>query len=382
MPAAAAPAPGPEPFISGLEFPTNMAFAPDGRLFFTEKQTGNVRIVADGELVAEPFATLPVLGDAERGLLGIAIGPDFERDPWVYLYLSDASDGVNRLVRMRADGDRGGEPQTLLSGLSSEAGYHNGGDLAFGVDGTLYASIGEGHDADRAQDTEDLGGKIVRLNADGSVPADNPFGPENPVWSYGHRNSFGLCVDPETGDLWETENGPGVDDEVNRIEPGANYGWPQVTGDAGGEGLTSPVVVFADTIAVTGCALVGGDLFFGSFDGRLWRLPADQHDTGAVEAVATLPDGITDVVLGPDGSLYIATSTGIWTMGPRAGGDAVASASATSPASGATVAAPAADAEGGSGSRIRAVIAIGAMVVLGVGLGLRLSAGRRLRRRS
>ena len=141
--------------------------------------------------------TLPVVPEAERGLLGIAIGPDFEADPWIYLYLSDATDGVNRLVRVRADGDRAaGEPETLLEGLDSAAGYHNGGDLAFGADGSLFVTLGEAHEADRAQDPSDLGGKIVRLEPDGSVPADNPFGAGNPVWSYGHRNSFGICVDP------------------------------------------------------------------------------------------------------------------------------------------------------------------------------------------
>ena len=129
--------------------------------------------------------TLPVVPDAERGLLGIAIAPDFEADPWIYLYLSDATDGVNRLVRVRADGDRAaGEPETLLDGLDSAAGYHNGGDLAFGVDGSLFVTLGEAHEADRAQDPSDLGGKIVRLEPDGSVPADNPFGAGNPVWSY------------------------------------------------------------------------------------------------------------------------------------------------------------------------------------------------------
>ncbi len=199
-----------------------MAFAPDGRLFFTEKSTGNVRIVQRRRAAsAKPFVTLPVVPDAERGLLGIAIDPDFEQEPWVYLYLSD---GTRRRQPARARPSRGqpaaGEPETLLEGLDSAAGYHNGGDLAFADRRLAVRTLGEAHDADRAQDPSDLGGKIVRLNPDGSVPADNPFGAGNPVWSYGHRNSFGLCVDPGDGKLWETENGPDVDDEVNRIERG------------------------------------------------------------------------------------------------------------------------------------------------------------------
>jgi glucose/arabinose dehydrogenase len=369
----------PEPFVKDLAFPTNMAFTPDGRLFFTEKDTGNVRIVQGGEALAAPFVTLPVVPDAERGLLGIAMDPDFAQEPWVYLYLSDAGDGVNRIVRVRADGDRGGRPQTLLDGLDSAAGYHNGGDLVFGTDGTLFASLGEGHDPERAQDIDDLGGKIVRLNPDGAIPADDPFGPANPVWSYGHRNSFGLCVDPHTGELWETENGPDVDDEVNLIEAGANYGWPQVTGRAGDDDFTDPVVVFPDTIAVTGCAVVDGDLYFGSFDGRLWRLPARERDTGDVQEVASFPQGVTDVALGPDGLLYIATADSIWTMEPFGRG---AAASTSTPAASRPTAtsAPAAPDEPSDGSSARDLIAIGAAVALAAGLGLRFAAGRRLRR--
>ena len=229
-------------FLRGVEFPTNMAFAPDGSLFYTEKETGRVRIVRPGgRPVPAPFVTLPVIPDAERGLLGIALDPDFPRQPWVYLYDSNATTGMNELIRIRDDHGVAGERQVLLVGLPASSGYHNGGDLAFGLDGTLFASIGEVHESDRAQDVGDLGGKIVRLNPDGSVPADDPFGASNPVWSYGHRNSFGLCVDPTTGDLWETENGPDVDDEVNLIRAGANYGWPMVTGKAGEslEGLPS-----------------------------------------------------------------------------------------------------------------------------------------------
>ena len=366
----------PEPFAKDLAFPTNMAFSPDGRLFFTEKETGSVRIVRGGKVLATPFVTLPVVAGAERGLLGIAIDPDFEREPWVYLYLSDASDGINRIVRVRAEGDRGGRPETLLEGLDSAAGYHNGGDLVFGTDGALFASIGEAHDPERAQDTGDLGGKIVRLNRDGSVPVDDPFGPGNPVWSYGHRNSFGLCVDPETGQLWETENGPDVDDEVNLIEAGANYGWPEVTGRADVDRFVQPVVVFRETIAVTGCAVVEGDVYFGSFDGRLWRLRAEERDTGDVEQVATFPQGVTDVVLGPDGRLYVATTDAIWTLDAPGKVEATSTPAIMSP----TPSASPAPEEPSNGSRTRGVIAIGAAIALIVGLGIRFAAGRRLRR--
>jgi glucose/arabinose dehydrogenase len=379
--ASAQPAPAPEPYLDGLAFPTNMAFAPDGRLFFTEKDTGNVRVVSDGELRPRPFVTIAVLPEAERGMLGIAIGPDFAQQPWIYLYYSDAVDGRNRLVRVPADGATGGQPEVLLEGLDSAPGYHNGGDLVFGTDGTLFASLGEAHDARHAQDPSDLGGKIVRLNPDGSVPADNPFGPTNPVWSYGHRNSFGLCVDPANGRLWETENGPDVDDEINLIEAGANYGWPSVTGRQGGDEFTRPVAVFPDTIAVTGCAVVDGDLYFGSFDGRVWRLPAAARSSGDVEEIARLGSGVTDVLLGPDHLLYIATSDAIWTLEPLPGDEAAETptpppTSAGPPSSSPTPTPPGAEPTSGT----RWVITLLAALAIAGGLIARFAAGRRLRK--
>ena len=304
----------PRPLLQGLAFPTNMAFLPDGTLLFTEKETGAVRVVApDGTLLDRPFVTLPVMGGLERGLLGIAVHPDFPAEPWVYLYRSDPGDRRNRLVRVRAEGlVASGEPETVLDGLGATAGYHNGGDLAFAADGTLFVSLGEAHEPGRAQDATDIGGKILRLEADGSVPADTPFGEANPVWSIGHRNSFGLCVDPRSGDLWATENGPDRDDEVNLIEGGGNYGWPVVTGLADDRRFVDPVAVFAEPVAVTGCAVLDGALWFGSFDGRVWRL---QRPGSPVE-VARFDSGVTDVALGPDGLVYVATADAISTIDP------------------------------------------------------------------
>ena len=371
----------PQPFLEELSFPTNMAFLPDGALLFTEKETGSVRLVTSGGEIAErPFVTVPVIPAAERGLLGIAVHPEFEREPWIYLYFSDASDGLNRLVRVRADGRvAASEPEALLDGVSAVAGYHNGGDLAFAPDGTLFVALGEAHEPDRAQDENDIGGKIVRLTADAGVPANNPFGPDNPVWSIGHRNSFGLCVDPNTGALWETENGPDVNDEVNLIEPGANYGWPIVTGRAGDERFIDPTAVFERPIALTGCAVVGSDLWFGSFDGRLWRMQARARGGGKPAEVATFPAGVTDVVLGPDGLLYVATVDAIWTVDPDR------DATTTSPAP-TEPAAPSASPQGPAiepreGAAWQPWVAATAIVVLAGALVARFVAGRRLRGR-
>ncbi len=369
----------PRPFLDDLAFPTNMAFLPDGTLLFTEKETGNVRVVTPaGELVDRPFITLPVIPDAERGLLGIAVHPDFEREPWVYLYRSDPADGLNRLVRVRADGlVAQGEPETLLDGISAVAGYHNGGDLVFGGDGSLFVALGEAHESDRAQDETDIGGTIARLTATGGVPPDNPFGADNPVWSIGHRNSFGLCVDPATGALWETENGPDVDDEVNLIEPGGNYGWPVVTGISEEEGFIDPLLVFRDTIALTGCAVVDADLWFGSFDGRLWRMPVSAAGAAQAEEIARFPAGVTDVLLGPGGFLYVAIADSIWTLRLEEVSGTTPAPTRTDPPS--TTPSPQAVATADEGDAWRPWIAIGALVVLAGALGARFVAGRRLR---
>jgi glucose/arabinose dehydrogenase len=384
--AAAEPA-QPEVVIADAAFPTNMALAPDGRLFYTEKETGRVRVVTPGgDLLPEPFVTLPVDGDAERGLLGIALHPDFPAQPWVYLYASDASDGRNRLFRVAANGNiADGAPQALLDGLASSAGYHNGGDLAFGTDGMLYLALGEAHDPERAQDPNDLGGKIVRLAPDGSVPPDQPFGGANPVWSIGHRNSFGLCVDPAEGTLYETENGPDVDDEVNVIEPGADYGWPRVTGANGGTGLTDPLLTFPDTIALTGCAVAGGSLLVGSFGESAIRAVTP----GRSRVVAIVPGGITDLQPGPEDTLYVSTGDTIAripvdTLGLRATDRLVAAGDGTNPSP--AVLAP------GSGvptdaleppaerSALRDWLVVVAGAALVLGLAMRFVGGRRLRR--
>jgi glucose/arabinose dehydrogenase len=367
----------PRPFLRDLSFPTNLAFAPDGRLFFTEKETGRVRVAVDGRLDPDPVATFDVIGDAERGLLGIALDPGFVAHPWIYVYYSDAVSGRNLLVRFREDRPEE-PPQVVLTGLESASGYHNGGDLVFGADGMLYASLGEAHDPSRAQDPADLGGKIVRLEPDGAIPADSPFGASNPVWSYGHRNSFGLCVDPGTGALWETENGPDRDDELNLIERGGNYGWPEVTGFAGADGFVDPVAVFPDTVALTGCAVVDGVVYAGAYkDGELYALAPGDRTSGRMRPYASFAGGIIDVTAGPDGRLYVATSDAVWTIEPAAGGTA-----ATSPNSPATLAPGAsvtASPPDGDTSDGRPWVAAVAAVVLAVGLGVRFAAGRRLR---
>jgi quinoprotein glucose dehydrogenase len=305
-------------YVDGLDFPTNMAFAPDGRLFVTEKNTGRVRIVRDGRLLETPFTEVPATSEAESGLLGLALHPEFPDEPWVYLYYSSRRNDHNVLVRVRAEGDRGAETQPLLRALPVSP-YHDGGDMAFGTDGKLYLIVGEAHEPPRAQDQNDLGGKVLRLEPDGSAPGDNPIAPGNPVFSLGHRNSFGLCFDPESGALWETENGPSEHDEVNLILPGANYGWPEVLGAAGDERFVDPAIDFPEIIVPTGCAFYphphlgrGSEnaLFFGDFNGTLHRARLNGQRTGVRRHAPYLEGlgGITDVAVGPDERLYVATT--------------------------------------------------------------------------
>jgi glucose/arabinose dehydrogenase len=345
-----------------LSFPSNMAFAPDGRLFFAEKDTGDIRVIEDGRLLPEPFAHIDVLSAAEQGLLGLALDPAFDTDPWVYIYYSDPVAHINRLARLRTDGGSV-ERQPLLDALTTENGYHNGGDIVFGRDGELYLSVGEIHESQRAQDPNDLGGKVLRLNPDGTVPSDDPFGAGNPAYSRGHRNSFGLCVDPSNGDLWETENGPSSDDEVNLIRPGGNYGWPDQLGPGGAPPFIDPVLDFPDIIVPTGCAVWRGDLYFGSFGtGLLYRLSLPPAASPRADVVRAMSAGVTDLEVGPDGDLYVATSDAIWRFAGK-------------PEATPTVA-PSGD-SGGGGNR---PIAIVAGIVLAAGLAARFIAGRRLRR--
>lgn len=303
-----------EPVVTGLDFAVNVAVAPDGTMFVADKDLGQIRVVRDGEILPEPFATVEVAPRVnEMGLLGVALHPDFPDEPWVYAYYSDANDGRNRLVRFRARGDVAVAREDLLDLLPTVNGWHNGGDIAFGPDGRLYVSVGEGHDRERAQDPDDLGGRILRLEPDGSVPPDNPFGPGNPTFALGIRNSFGVCFDTETGELWVTDNGPSDWDEVNRVEAGANLGWPLHLGPGGPAGFVEPVLAFEDTIVPTGCAgsASGVGLYFGEgYSGRLHRMTNGPDPSD--EVVATFEGGVTALELGPEGHLVVVTPTAIY----------------------------------------------------------------------
>ena len=293
---------------SGLEAPWDIAFA-DGRTFLTQRDSGAILELAD-DGSTEEIARLDVQAGGEGGLLGLTADPAAQGVGF-YAYLTTSED--NRVVRFQP----GEEPTPVLTGIP-RARNHNGGRIAFGPDDLLYVATGDAGEPDLAQDPASLAGKILRLTPEGEVPDDNPT-PGSPVYSLGHRNPQGLAWTAD-GTLYASEFGPDRDDEVNRIEPGANYGWPEVTGQAGGGGFIDPVFVQQPPEASwSGLAVLQGggipqwegDLLLASLRGqRLWRLTLD--DDGAVASTEALLVGelgrLRQVVQGPDGAVWLLTS--------------------------------------------------------------------------
>ncbi len=327
LPAGQAPALSTDVAARGLEAPWAIDFAPDGRVFITERP-GRIRVIRDGQLQAAPWMTLDVADVSEAGLMGLAIDPQFSQNRFVHVaYTYRASSGrlQNRLVRLRDDPatGRGALDRVLVDDVAG-APNHDGGRVRVGPDSKLYWAMGDAQNAALAQDRSSLNGKILRLNTDGTIPADNPF-PNSLVYSYGHRNPQGLAWQPVTRRLYATEHGPSggqgcCRDEVNYIEAGRNYGWPAITGDERREGMVSPVVHSGDTVtwAPGGAAFVtrgpwAGSMVFTGLRGQaLYRLAIDGNDPRRVAAFETLLDRqfgrLRDVVEGPDGALYILVS--------------------------------------------------------------------------
>jgi glucose/arabinose dehydrogenase len=294
-----------------LEVPWSFAFLPGGAALVTERDSGRLlRVSSSGDV--QEIQILPEGGSGEGGLLGVAVSPDYEDDRYIYAYYTTRSD--NRVVRFRM----GERPEPILTGIPVNT-YHDGGRIKFGPDGLLYVSTGDAGDSGNSQDRNSLGGKILRIEPDGSVPPDNPFA-GNPVYSYGHRNVEGLAWDPE-GQLYASEFGASTWDEVNRIEAGENYGWPAVEGRGGkDQGYVDPITVWPTSEASPSGAEImvegaipqwEGDLFVAALRGeRLWRL--ELNDSGEVVDREKLLDGevgrVRDVIQAPDGSLWVSTS--------------------------------------------------------------------------
>ena len=329
-------------FVSGLEVPWSMAFTSPDRLLVTERP-GRLRVVEKGTLLARPLAVLAdVEAKGESGLMGIALAPDYEASRELFLcYAYDAPAGTQvRVARFRDDGVGLSQKKVLVEGIPA-ARYHAGCRLRFGPDRKLYVTTGDATEGSIAQDLASLGGKTLRLNADGTIPADNPF-PGSPVFSYGHRNSQGLDWGPSSGLLVETEHGPsgfdgpGGGDEVNIVERGKNYGWPVVHHRQSKPGMVDPVLEYTPAVAPSGASFSRGDLlpgfrgdyFFATLRGeRLIRVRFDPENPRAVSETEELFSGVygrlRDVVSGPDGALYVATSNRDGRGQPRPGDDRI-----------------------------------------------------------
>lgn len=329
-------------FVRGVDHPYSMAFLPNGDLLFTEHE-GRLRIVRKGVLDPKPIAGGPVprFGGrgAQHGYMSVILHPQFEKNHTLYLSYTKpvgAEAATPAIARAKLEGDKLVDVKDIFvaDGLVGAIGMA----LAMTPDGMLFASVGA---PDSAQDPGSLGGKVIRLRDDGSIPKDNPFvgkpGARPEIWTLGHRNIIGIAIHPGTGKLWASEMGPNGGDEINILEPGRNYGWPVVsfgrtypgpwqskTSKPTSEGFESPVVIWIPSISVTGIAFYTadklpkwkGDLFAGGLrygeipgTGRVDRILFNEQmeELRRESLLGDLHQRVRDVKQGPDGLLYVAT---------------------------------------------------------------------------
>ena len=330
------------PVVTEAEFPWGMVFLPNGDLLFTEKE-GGLKRVPGGEGTPVAVSGLPdAYTDGQGGYLGLTLDPDFAANRLVYIAYSKGTPEANGAAiihaRLSDDGNALEDVTEIFWADRRATALHFGSRLQFASDGTLYATLGEGFKyMDQAQDPKITHGTVIRINPDGSIPADNPFADgavgHPAVWSYGHRNAQGLYFDVETDTLYETEHGPKGGDELNVIKKGANYGWPKITygvnydgtiitNETEAEGMEQPLTYWVPSIAPSGLTKLTsdvypgwkGDLFTGGMNGpaglKLVRIDMEGGKVVGREDLLTGDDAgfpIRDVIQGPDGHLYVAT---------------------------------------------------------------------------
>ena len=342
-PAIAAGAYGERLVVEGLDHVAAFTFAPDGRIFAAARLSGDIEIINPSTGARHTFATVRnVVGgkDNELGLVGIELHPDFPDKPYVYAYATVDVSGTTRIriVRYTASerGGRGiGVDRRVIYQSGTAAGpMHVGGRMLFGRDGALYVIIGDGGTPRTAQDRSIERGKLLRMTALGAPLPSNPFGTR--VWSYGHRNSFGFDFDPSTGIIWETENGPECNDELNRIVAGGNYAWgphqtcstpprpPVNTNQDGPTPRRLPELWYGSTIGPTGIAFcrrcglgrrAEGAAFFGSFNrGTVTRatLTDDRRAVAASRVVLVHASHVLSIETDPTGRLYFSDGGSIY----------------------------------------------------------------------
>lgn len=317
-----------ETVATGLEVPWGFAFLPNGNLLFTERP-GRVRIIDSGKLRAEPVYRVPdVEPSSESGLMDISIHPNFSSNNYVYLAYAYNKDGKrDKVVRYKFANNALVEPKIIIEDIPA-APNHAGMRARFGPDGKLYITTGDATDRRIAQQMDNLGGKTLRLNDDGTVPQDNPFagrqGTRPEIWSVGHRNAQGLAWQPGSGLMFQTEHGPsgfdgpGGGDEVNIVESGKNYGWPVVHHEESRQGMVDPLLVYTPACAPASGAFYNGsafpqfkgNFFLGCLRGqRIIRVSLNGRKVAGQEDLLSRTYGrIREIAEGPDGFIYFSTS--------------------------------------------------------------------------
>ncbi|MEU0739389.1 PQQ-dependent sugar dehydrogenase [Streptomyces sp. NPDC006134] len=313
---------------TGLRSPWGLAPLPDGDLLVSSRDEGTITRVDARSGEKTELGEVPGVSPAgEGGLLGIALSPDYASDHMVYAYFTSASD--NRVVRMPYDeeepsGEQLGAPDTVFKGIPKGV-IHNGGRIAFGPDRMLYVGTGESGDTGLSQDEDSLGGKILRLTPEGEPAPGNPF-PDSPVYSLGHRNVQGLAWDDEQR-LFASEFGQNTWDELNAIEPGGNYGWPEAEGRSGDASFRDPLAQWStDEASPSGVAHAGGSLWMAGLRGaRLWRIPLKGTETAADPQ--SFLEGeygrLRTVAAAGDGRLWLVTSNTDGRGDPEKGDDRI-----------------------------------------------------------
>ncbi len=297
-----------EVVVDNLEVPWAMAFLPDGRLLITER-IGRIKILDKNGQISQIARISDIAQISESGLHGITVHPEFSVNQYVYIYYtysSESGKNLNRVARYKFQNNNLSDRKIILDEIPAAA-IHDGGRIKFGPDGFLYITTGDAANPSFSQDKNSLAGKILRLTDEGKNAPDNPFG--NAVYSYGHRNPQGLAWD-ESGTLWETEHGSTATDELNRVQIGGNFGWPDVRGEQTRDDVVSPVLQSgSETWAPAGMAYLNGSLFFGGLRGQaLFEVKISNQNFNLTKHFEGELGRIRDVVASTDGFLYISTS--------------------------------------------------------------------------
>jgi glucose/arabinose dehydrogenase len=335
-----------EVWIDDLEIPWSLVFLPDRRALVSERP-GRIRLIKNGKIEKEPYATLDVNHEGEGGLMGLCLHPDFPTNRSLYAMHTYRQEGriYNRVIRLKDHGEKGILEKVIVDQIPGGKN-HNGGRIAFGPDRLLYITAGETFRAELAQERKSLGGKILRVTPDGEIPNDNPL-TGSPVYSYGHRNPQGLSWHPSTKDLFESEHGPSgefslfANDEINIINKGGNYGWPEAVGAPGVKTYVDPLIVWKKTTPPSGMTFYTGkslphldnDLFVATLSSEaLIRIRLKRERTYQVTAIERwfandFSPGkygrLRDVVHGPDGAIYFLTNNRDGRGKPREGDDKI-----------------------------------------------------------